>query len=227
MSVLISSLYFDLIRAQTISIFISSCNLPPHILSKMCVCFCFCFFFFTNWKFNYKKEPKIQPTWASQRNSRGCQACLHIVDCFICTIANKLQLWTRPIKCWTLLCTAINKITKTHLSLTLGHQHYGPHFSSSLQNLAYESDYEAVSTRKKERKEDNSDVVIGMNDVVASFSSWSKSTCNLETGNVRIRRLLTNIASFGNLYKVTIYLVIIKFYTRGGNTYREHNIMFL
>jgi hypothetical protein len=50
-----------------------------------------------------------------------------------------------------------------------------------------------ISTRicllfgNKQWKIDDSDVATGMNYGVASFSSWSKSTCNPKTGLVRIR----------------------------------------
>ena len=40
---------------------------------------------------------------------------------------------------------------------------------------------------KDERKQDSSDAATGVNYNVASFSSWSKSICNSETGISKIR----------------------------------------
>ena len=46
------------------------------------------------------------------------------------------------------------------------------------------------------RKKDGSDVATGMKFGVVSFSSWSKSICNLETGIMRIRGTSMTTASF-------------------------------
>ena len=45
-------------------------------------------------------------------------------------------------------------------------------------------------THKEEKKKDDSDVAIGVNYGVASWSSWCKSTCNPETGITRTSRPL-------------------------------------
>ena len=51
-------------------------------------------------------------------------------------------------------------------------------------------------SNKKERKKDDSAVATGMQYGVASFSSWSRSVCNLETGIMRIRETLMTTAFF-------------------------------
>ena len=58
---------------------------------------------------------------------------------------------------------------------------------------------EKKEKRHKERTKDDSDVATGLNYSVASFSSSSKSLCNLEVGNTRIRRPLKTIAALNGL----------------------------
>ena len=48
-------------------------NFPPTQIYHHSPCNLHSVFLGTNWKFNCKKEPKIQPTCASQRNPNGDQ----------------------------------------------------------------------------------------------------------------------------------------------------------